>query len=715
MELTVEQALQRGVEAHKEGKLQEAERLYRIILQSQPLHPDANHNLGLIAVSVNKSSAALALFKTALEANPTVDQFWFSYIDALFKETKLENAKQVIERAKTQGVDEEKLNIFEAQLVSKKEQTKTSQANSAEQQLGDLLACYEAGRLADAERLAMFLTKKFPKYSLPWKVLGAVLGHSGRNSEAVDANLKAIALSPEDAELYSNLGISQQKLGKLDEAEASYARAIELEPDYAENYCNLANTLKGLGKLDDAEASYARAIALKPKFFIAHSNLGITLQELGRLHEAETSFKRAIEIEPDYAEAHYNLGTTLKKLDRLDEAEACLKNALLLKPNYAEAHNSLGVMLLELGRLHEAETNFKKAIESKPDFAEAYSNLGITLQRLGRLDEAEMIYKKAIVLEPDFAEAHNNLGVTLKELRRLDEAEASLKNAILFKPNYAEAYNSFGVILYELNRLDEAETNYRNAIALKPDYAEAHTNLGINSYSQGKIDAAIDSLKKARDIDPRPGTSELVLSVLRARKARETTELGFDSENKTNQSLELNTNPLFLNRTVEPELVLALLEMQSRDMDKATNTPVFGNGRCSLDYNMFDSNSPILKTVERDLVNLLEAAVKANIYLADSFFNIYSAGAGIPPHTHLIELDQNKYLKLAKQKFSLVYYISVGDQDCSEPGIFKLYDPEEEILPSDGMILIIPAGRRHSAVYNGKKDRIIIGVNFYAL
>ena len=126
-------------------------------------------------------------------------------------------------------------------------------------------------------------------------------------------------------------------------------------------------------------------------------------------------------------------------------------------------------------------------------------------------------------------------------------------------------------------------------------------------------------------------------------------------------------------------------------------------------------NSPILKTVERDLVNLLEAAVKANIYLADSFFNIYSAGAGIPPHTHLIELDQNKYLKLAKQKFSLVYYISVGDQDCSEPGIFKLYDPEEEILPSDGMILIIPAGRRHSAVYNGKKDRIIIGVNFYAL
>ena len=41
---TIEQALQQ-VAAHKAGKLQEAERFYRAILQSQPKHPDANHNL----------------------------------------------------------------------------------------------------------------------------------------------------------------------------------------------------------------------------------------------------------------------------------------------------------------------------------------------------------------------------------------------------------------------------------------------------------------------------------------------------------------------------------------------------------------------------------------------------------------------------------------------------------------------------------------------
>ena len=69
MELTIKQALQQGVAAHRAGKLQEAERLYNAILQVQPNHPDAKHNLGIMLVSVNKADAALPLFK--LLSKPT--------------------------------------------------------------------------------------------------------------------------------------------------------------------------------------------------------------------------------------------------------------------------------------------------------------------------------------------------------------------------------------------------------------------------------------------------------------------------------------------------------------------------------------------------------------------------------------------------------------------------------------------------------------------
>ena len=86
MQLTIKEALQRGVTAHKEGKLQEAERMYRSILNAQPTHPDANHNLGVLAAGVDKTKEALPYFKAAVEANPEGEQFWISYINALIKE-----------------------------------------------------------------------------------------------------------------------------------------------------------------------------------------------------------------------------------------------------------------------------------------------------------------------------------------------------------------------------------------------------------------------------------------------------------------------------------------------------------------------------------------------------------------------------------------------------------------------------------------------------
>ena len=103
MELTLDQALQKGVEAHKAGQIQDADRLYTAILKAQPEHPDANHNMGVLAVSVGKVQEALPSFKTALEANPSTGQFWLSYIDALTKLGKLADAKAMLDQAKSKG------------------------------------------------------------------------------------------------------------------------------------------------------------------------------------------------------------------------------------------------------------------------------------------------------------------------------------------------------------------------------------------------------------------------------------------------------------------------------------------------------------------------------------------------------------------------------------------------------------------------------------
>ena len=549
MELTIEQTLQQGVAAHKEGKLQEAERLYRAILQSQPTHPDASHNLGVLAVSVNKTDAALPLFKTALEANPKIEQFWLSYINALIKEQQFENARQALEQAKKRGLGGERLISLEAQLAPK---TKTENVNSAspyQQQRSSLLELYQNGRLDDAEKLAVSITQDFPKHQFAWKVLGAVLGATGRTVEAENANQTSVALSPQDPE--------------------------------------------------------------------AHSNLANTLQELGRLDEAEASFTQVIALKPDYAEAH--------------------------------------------------------------------SNLGVTLQQMGRLNEAEASSTKAIALKPDYADAHNNLGGTLQALGRLDEAEAS----------------------------------YTQAIALKPDFAQAYSCLGVILYINGDIDSGLEKLEKANNIDATLYDNKIILAILKARKNLGITEFSADNASNLHSSSEQFTQPVILKRAIEAELISSLYKMKSIELDKFDNNrrsdPRFGDGKCSRDFKLFKDESPIIKTVAEELTIIMREVVNSDIYISESFFNIFGAGGGATPHAHIGKLDEDEYLNFGKQKYSLVYYLSVGDQNCMEPGILKLYDPSEDILPYEGMIVIFPADRKHSVVYGGEKDRVMIGVNFYSL
>ena len=207
MELTIEQALRQGVTAHKEGKLQEAERLYRAILQSQPKHGDANHNLGVLVVSVNKADAALPLFKTALEANPKMEQFWLSYIDCLIKLNNFDDATQALIDAKKQGVSVEKLNALGEKLASVNKTESVNSASPSQEQLRSLLEHYQNGRFVDAEKLAVSFTQEYPKHPFAYKVLGAILGQTGRKSEALNIKQTAVALSPKDAEAHNNLSL----------------------------------------------------------------------------------------------------------------------------------------------------------------------------------------------------------------------------------------------------------------------------------------------------------------------------------------------------------------------------------------------------------------------------------------------------------------------------------------------------------------------------
>ena len=146
MEFTLNQALQKGIEAHKAGKAQEADRYYTAVLKANPKHPDANHNMGVLAVGVGKVEEALTFFKAALEFNPNIDQFWLSYIDALIKLDQIADAKTILDQARSNGAKGDEFDQLEKRIYLSESRSEDIFKGSSATLKEDLNAFYNSQR-----------------------------------------------------------------------------------------------------------------------------------------------------------------------------------------------------------------------------------------------------------------------------------------------------------------------------------------------------------------------------------------------------------------------------------------------------------------------------------------------------------------------------------------------------------------------------------------
>ncbi|MDA8760807.1 tetratricopeptide repeat protein [Amylibacter sp.] len=236
--LTINQALQQGVDAHKAGQLQEAHRLYAAILKVQPKHPDANHNTGLLTVGFGKIELALPFFKTALEVNPSNGQFWYSHIVALIKLERYIDAKVLLGQAKGKDI-------------------KGADFDKLEQ------------RLNDANKA---LSIK-PDSADAYYNMGIALQEKNKPEEAIEAYNKALSIKPDCADAYNNMGVALKDQGKLEEAIEAYKKALSIKPDYVSAFYNMGIAFKKQNKLEEAIEAYKKALFIKPDYADGYNNM----------------------------------------------------------------------------------------------------------------------------------------------------------------------------------------------------------------------------------------------------------------------------------------------------------------------------------------------------------------------------------------------------------------------------------------------------------
>jgi len=627
-------------------------------------------------------------------------------------------------------------------------------------QLSSLLDHYQAGRYSDAETIAISLTEQFPDHPFSWKVLGAILMRTCRMPAALVANNKTVELSPQDFEAHYDLGVTLQELGRFAEAEVGFRQAIELNPDFIEGHYYLGIVLRGLDRLDESEASYRKALTLKPDLFEAILNIGQlfvdreeyesaieqfdlcntmdsrarALESLYALGRIEDIYKRISMKPDDYNIRIAALASFLNKKENRDTTHNFCKNPIdfMHHSNISSHIEDSDAFVLELiDELRKVDTNWEPVNTTTRNGYQSSVNLfSEPFAKMRKLqdiitDEISKYYSKfkneTCSFIQNWPSEYNLYGwhVILKQQGyQLPHIHTSgWLSGVIYLKVVPPLEKNEGAIEFGLNGPYYSDDNLPTVLH-QPSAGDIV--LFPSSLHHSTIPFTTDTDRIAVSFDLAPNLPMLhdgevdqrktdgLMNVLKSRSSRKKSKVVID-------------NLLILNREVEPELVVKLSEMDSRELDKTTDAR-YGNGRCSPDFELFEDESPIIKSVSEDLIRIMKQAVKSDIFIMSSFFNIMGAGGGSTPHDHLstidgttFEVNRGQGLNLADHKHSLVYYLDVGDQDCTEPGTLKLYNPIEDILPCEGMITIIPAGRMHSAVYGGKKDRVIIGVNFYSL
>ncbi|ABW26033.1 glycosyltransferase [Acaryochloris marina] len=95
---------------------------------------------------------------------------------------------------------------------------------------------------------------------------------------------------------YNNWANLLQDRGQYEQASQQYQQIIALQPDWAVGYYNLGLTRRAMGDLSGAIAAYRQAIQKQPDYAEAYQNLGVALFKQGQLQASQQAFSRAIAL-----------------------------------------------------------------------------------------------------------------------------------------------------------------------------------------------------------------------------------------------------------------------------------------------------------------------------------------------------------------------------------------------------------------------------------
>lgn len=362
-----------------------------------------------------------------------------------------------------------------------------------------------------------------------WTYYLADLAQSASDTTAMAQWLeRTVALAPDYAPAWLQLGEFEFKSGQLDAAEHAYRRRLALVPHDPYAALGLARIALQHGQRADGKRQLEALLQATPNFSSARNIYAELLAQendtagaarerwlgtvAGRFRAADDPWKEALRpycYDPDQ---WIVWGETDFQTKHGDLGRRALERAFRLAPDSPRAIEKLGRFYLDSDEPGKARDLLEKICQSPgtsevlfAELSEAYMGLHDPARALDTAD-------RGLTQTPDSANLYNARGLALASAGRTDEAIAAYHAAIKRAPGTPNAVANLGLVLLMAKRRDEAVAQLQQALRLQPGYTKAVVALATIELDAGNLSAAAEYVLPFYREFPGTGTAQELVS-----------------------------------------------------------------------------------------------------------------------------------------------------------------------------------------------------------
>lgn len=286
----------------------------------------------------------------------------------------------------------------------------------------------------------------------------------------------AVALDPERAEVWHELGEARQRTGKNEAARAAYAQALAL--GYGESADPLARSWRNDSAYDPAIEIWQSALDTFPDH--AHrlrwwQGLTNSLRATGQWEAGVAAAEAALKEFPEDARLYVEYGAMLyNNGGDVNKAMNALNRAIELDETMIGAYSAAAAILASENEYRAAYEWYSQAAERDPENPSWYVAQGNMARATGELDLALEVFEAATTRFPNFAPAHYGIALVYQQLGEKENAAEAITQALqTMKGQDVQYFLRAGEIYEWSERSAEAIAAYRQAIQLDPNNAPA--------------------------------------------------------------------------------------------------------------------------------------------------------------------------------------------------------------------------------------------------